>query len=137
MAALIGAALAIGVAVFAHAVGFDRDRAFYPAVLIVIASYYLLFALMAGISGRGLVEEIAALLVFAAVAVLGFRTSLWLVAAGLALHGLFDFVRPLALSEHGAPAWWPPFCLAFDVAAAAGLALLLWPRPARTVRPAP
>ena len=34
------------VALFARFVGFDRDRAFYPTVLMVIASYYVLFAAM-------------------------------------------------------------------------------------------
>jgi hypothetical protein len=35
---VVGIVLSIGVALFARWVGFDRDRAFYPAVLIVIAS---------------------------------------------------------------------------------------------------
>ena len=45
---VVGVVLSIGVAVFARWVGFDRDRAFYPTVLIVIASYYVLFAVMSG-----------------------------------------------------------------------------------------
>ena len=36
------------VSLLATVVGFDRDRALYPIVLIVIASYYGLFAIMAG-----------------------------------------------------------------------------------------
>jgi len=28
--------------------GFDRDRAFYPTLLVVIASYYVLFTVMGG-----------------------------------------------------------------------------------------
>jgi hypothetical protein len=43
---VIGIALSVGVALFARYVGFDRDRAFYPTVLIVIASTYVLFAAM-------------------------------------------------------------------------------------------
>ena len=42
----IGIVLSLSVALFASRVGFDRDRAFYPTVLIVIASYYVLFAAM-------------------------------------------------------------------------------------------
>ena len=45
---VVGVVLSIGVALFARWVGFDRDRAFYPTVLIVIASYYVLFAVMSG-----------------------------------------------------------------------------------------
>jgi hypothetical protein len=35
---VVGTVLSIGVAVLARSVGFDRDRAFYPTVMIVIAS---------------------------------------------------------------------------------------------------
>jgi hypothetical protein len=37
MAFLIGAALALGVGLFAHYVGLERDRGFYPTLTIVIA----------------------------------------------------------------------------------------------------
>ena len=36
---VVGIVLSVGVAVFARSVGFDRDRAFYPTVMIVIAAY--------------------------------------------------------------------------------------------------
>ena len=117
----IGAALAVAVGLFAAVSGFDRDRAFYPTVLIVIASYYHLFALMGG-SSDALVPETAAFAIFAALAVIGFRTSLWFVVAGLAAHGLFDFVRGGLIANAGVPAWWPGFCLAYDLVAAAWLA---------------
>ena len=39
MAYVVGIVLSLSVAVFARRVGFDRDRAFYPTVLIVIASH--------------------------------------------------------------------------------------------------
>jgi hypothetical protein len=45
---VLGIVLSAGVAVFARSVGFDRDRAFYPTVMIVIASYYVLFAAISG-----------------------------------------------------------------------------------------
>ena len=45
---LIGIVLSVAVAVFARYVGFDRDRAFYPTVIIVVAAYYVLFAAMTG-----------------------------------------------------------------------------------------
>jgi len=35
----VGIILALAVSVFASFVGFDRDRAFYPVIMIVIASY--------------------------------------------------------------------------------------------------
>ena len=51
---LIGVILTLAVAAFAFVAGFDRERAFYPTVLIVIASYYALFAVM-GASRRTLI----------------------------------------------------------------------------------
>ena len=48
MAYLIGAVLALAVSGLATLVRLDRDRAFYPTVMIVIASYYALFAVMGG-----------------------------------------------------------------------------------------
>lgn len=120
----IGAALAAIVGVFGHVAGFDRDRAFYATVLTVIGALYVLFAVIAD-AGRGLIPEVVFFGLFAALAVIGFRISLWIVAAGLALHGAFDFVRHAILPAPGAPEWWPAFCGAYDVVAAIGLAVLL------------
>jgi hypothetical protein len=122
----VGSLSAAAVGLFAHAVGYDRDRAFYATVLTVVAVLYVLFAVMAG--GRGLVPEIAFFALFASFAAIGFRSSLWIVAAGLALHGLFDFVRYAFLVAPGAPGWWPAFCGSYDVVAALGLAALLLTR---------
>lgn len=124
MAALVGIVLALAVGMFAHAVGYDRDRAFYPIVLTVVGSLYVLFAVMAG-GGHELIPEIAFFGLFAALAAIGFRTSLWVVAAGLVLHGAFDFHRHSLLTGRGVPEWWPAFCGAYDVMAALGLATLL------------
>ncbi len=128
MALIVGIVLALAVSLFAHAVGFDRDKAFYPVVLIVIASYYVLFAAMAG-EGHELLVEAAIFGLFATVAVAGFRSGAWLVVAGLAAHGLYDLARQSFLESRGVPEWWPTFCLAYDLTAAAGLAALLLAEP--------
>ena len=120
----VGSALAAGVVAFANVVGYDRDRAFYPAVLTVVGSLYVLFAVMAG-GGHDLILEVAFFAGFAALAAIGFQKSLSLVAAGLALHGAFDFARHYFLTAPGAPEWWPAFCGSFDIVAAIGLAGLL------------
>ena len=124
MALAIGLGLAVAVAIFARIVGLDRDRAFYTTVLIVVGSYYVLFAAMAG-SAAGIRVELLFFLAFAGAAVLGFRSSMWIVAGGLAVHGIFDFVRYNSYPAHGAPQWWPGFCGGFDVAAAVALGALL------------
>lgn len=124
---VIGLVASAGVALFARTVGLDRDRAFYPTVMIVIALYYVLFAVMSG-SIQTVLAESAVMVVFAAAAVAGFRSSPWIVAAALAGHGVFDAVHGLLIENAGVPAWWPAWCLAYDVGAAAGLAWLLRPR---------
>ena len=124
MALVIGALLAFAVGLFANGLGLDRDRAFYPVVTIVIASYYALFAVM-GDSTHALVLESLAGAVFLAVAASGFRSSLWLVVVALAAHGIFDLGHGALISNPGVPRWWPEFCLTYDVTAAAYLAWLL------------
>jgi hypothetical protein len=124
LALVVGAALALAVGLFTTAVGIDRDRGFYPTVMIVIASYYALFAVM-GALANALVLESAVGVVFVAVAALGFRSSLWVVVVALAAHGVFDLVHGRVIANPGVPAWWPSFCLTYDVTAAAYLAALL------------
>ena len=126
---MIGIGLAVLVLGFARLVGLDSDAAFYPVVLIVVASYYVLFAVMAGARDE-IGSEIIVFFIFAGLACLGFRAGLWMVAAGLMLHGLFDFVRQLFMAGRGVPDWWPAFCLGFDLAAGIGLAISLTVRPA-------
>jgi hypothetical protein len=121
---VVGIVLSLGVAVFARWVGFDRDRAFYPTVLIVIASYYVLFAAMVGSVETVLLESIVMTL-FVIAAVAGFKGSSWLIVAGLAAHGVQDAVHGHIIANAGVPAWWPAWCLAYDVGAAAALAWLL------------
>ena len=125
MPAVVGISLAIIVAIYARLTGYDRDRAFYPLVLVVVASYYDLFAVMGG-TGADLIAETIGFVLFAAVASVGFRTSLWIVVAGLAGHGLFDFLHRALIPNPGVPSWWPSWCAAYDVTAAACLGLLLW-----------
>jgi hypothetical protein len=120
----VGIVLSMAVAVFARFVGFDRDRAFYPTVMIVIAAYYVLFAVMSG-SVHTVVIESVVMVLFAVAAVAGFKSSAWIVVAALAGHGVFDAVHDRLIENAGVPAWWPAWCLAYDVGAAAVLAGLL------------
>jgi hypothetical protein len=121
---VVGTALSVVVAVFARYVGLDRDRAFYPTVMIVIALYYVLFAAMTG-SMQMILMESAFMVVFATAAVAGFKSSMWIVAAALVGHGVFDVIRGEVLKNPGVPAFWPAFCSAYDIAAGALLAWLL------------
>jgi hypothetical protein len=104
--------------------GFDRDRVFYPTVLIVIATYYILFAAM-GSSTPALTIEPLVAGAFLILSVAGFKKNLWLVVAGLAVHGVFDFFHHLVIQNPGVPVWWPGFCLSFDILTGGFLAVLL------------
>lgn len=121
---LIGIVLALGICLGATAVGLARDRAFYPTMAIVIALYYALFAVIGG-GGRTLMLEMAGIALFVLLAVIAFRRNLWYAVAALALHGVFDWFHAGLIANPGVPGWWPGFCLAFDVVAAAILAVAL------------
>jgi hypothetical protein len=121
---IIGITFALAVGIFATIVRLDRDRAFYPTIMIVIALLYSLFAAIGGSTTALLVDGLIGL-VFIAATVWGFRTSLWIVAAALAAHGLMDIVHERLVHNPGVPTWWPSFCMAYDVVAAGYLAWLI------------
>jgi hypothetical protein len=119
----VGLVLSLVVALFARGVGLDRDRAFYPTVLIVVGSYYVLFAVMSGSMHALLIESIV-MAAFLAAAVIGFKTSPWIVIAGLAAHGVLDSFHGAVINNPGVPSWWPAWCMAYDVGAAGAVVLL-------------
>jgi hypothetical protein len=65
------------------------------------------------------------MIVFVAAAVAGLKRNLWLAVAGFAAHAVFDVFHARIVHNPGVPAWWPGFCIGFDVAAAAFVAWLL------------
>jgi hypothetical protein len=124
MAYLIGIGLALAILLLVRLVGLDSDRGFYPTVMIVIALLYGLFAVMGG-SMRALGLESVAMTGFIFVTILGFKRNLWWVVGALFAHGVYDFFHRHLFINPGVPAWWPQFCSAFDVVAAAFLAGLI------------
>ena len=113
---IVGVALALFVGIAASLLGMDRDRVFYPTILIVIASYYVLFAVIDG-GHRVLLFEIVIAAVFSVAAVVGFKRNLWLVAVALAGHGVLDLFHHALVQNTGVPHVWPGFCMAFDLTA--------------------
>ena len=103
---LIGVGLAVVVCAFAMLAGFDRDRVFYPTLVAVIATYYILFAAI-GSSKPALAWESLIAGAFLALAVAGFKKNLWLIVAALAGHRVFDFFHHLFIQNPGVPVWWP------------------------------
>ena len=124
MSVIIGAVLALLTCLTGRLGGLDRDRAFYPTALVAIATYDVLFAVIGGSQFAQLLE-VALAAVFAAVALVGFKRSEWIVAAAFAAHGVADLVHDSFSPDAGIPAYWPGFCSAFDMVVAIVLVLQL------------
>ena len=121
---LVGVVLALLAGLALTWAGMDRDRAVYPVVMIVIASYYVLFAVL-GNSPQSQLIESSIFVLFFGMAIAGFRSNLWLVVFALAMHGALDVVHGLLVDNPGVPVWWPGFCAAYDLVAAGYLGGLL------------
>jgi hypothetical protein len=92
---------------------------FYSTVLIVIALVYVLFAVMAGQASTIIVESAIAA-VFVGLAIAGARwdrsrAAGLLVAIGLVVHGGYDLVHDVLITNAAVPSWWPIFCGVVDV----------------------
>jgi hypothetical protein len=114
VAFIIGVGTAAALIVFGRLTGYEKDKSFFPTILIVIAFYYVLFAFLDN-SVSTILIELAVAAFFTLLAVWGgFRLPI-IVGAGIALHGLFDFVHVFLYSNSGVPVWWPAFCGSVDV----------------------
>ena len=114
MPIVVGVLLAIAIATLAKFTRFDEDRSFYSTVLVIIASYYVLFAVLGG-SGHALVWELVIAVAFSTVAIIGALFFPKLVGTGIIAHGLFDLVHNIIIENSGVPTWWPTFCGSIDV----------------------
>ena len=114
---IVGITLALVICGAAAGLGMDRDRVFYPAVLMVIATYYVLFAVIDG-GHYVLWFEMAIAAVFIAFAVAGFKRNPWLVVVALVAHGVMDVFHDALVHNASVPSGWPGFCMSFDVTAA-------------------
>jgi hypothetical protein len=124
VAIAVGIVMGIWVGLFGSLSNMDRDRAFYPTIVVVVAFYYALFAVMGG-SMRALAAEAGPIVVFILASLMGFRKSLWAAVVALVGHGVFDVLHGTVISNPGVPEWWPAFCSSIDVTMGAYLAWLL------------
>ena len=62
---------------------------------------------------------------FVIAAVAGFKGTPWVIVGALTAHGVQDAVHGHIIQNVGVPTWWPAWCLAYDVGAAAALAVLV------------
>lgn len=124
---IVGASLALVFCTAAAVLGMDRERVFYPAVTMAVASYYLAFAVSDG-RGDVMLLEVAIAAVFIVAAVAGFKRSPWIAVAALGGHGVMDAFHHHLVHNTGVPEAWPGFCAVFDVTAAALVALIMLAR---------
>ena len=120
----LGVGVALAVFLFARLTGVDCDRSFFPLILVVVASYCDVLAILTG-SGEILTDKSLAVAAFILSAAVGFKKNLWIVVAALVGHGALDLFHADLVVNAGAPDWWPMFCLSFDVVAGGYLAHLL------------
>lgn len=105
-------------------------RSILAFVLVVAAAAYVFFATLAGESPFWLLVEVGGVAIYGALALLGVRRSAWWLAAGWALHPVWDI--PLHYFGPGhtfAPASYAIACLSFDLLVAGAIAggiLLGW-----------
>lgn len=121
---IVGTTLALAFCTAAAALGMDRERVFYPAVTMAVASYYLAFAVGDG-RGEVMLVEVAIAAVFIVAAVAGFKRSPWIAVVALGGHGVMDSFHHHLVHNTGVPQAWPGFCASFDVTAAALVALIM------------
>jgi hypothetical protein len=114
MPVVVGVLLAVGTVALAKFTRFDEERSFYSTVLVIIASYYVLFAVL-GSSSHALVWELVMAVAFSTAAIIGALFFLTLVGIGILAHGLFDLAHDVIIQNPGVPSWWPSFCGSLDV----------------------
>jgi hypothetical protein len=124
---IVGITLALLFCGAAAWLGMDRERVFYPAVVMAVASYYLAFAVVDGRNGV-MLSEVAIAAVFIAGAVAGFKVSPWIAVVAVAGHGVMDGLHHHLVHNAGVPQVWPGFCMTFDVTAGAVVAFLMLAR---------
>ena len=122
---ILGIVAGLAFVLFVHLVPPQPARQEIALFLAVTACVYAGALLAQDLPIRFVVLELAVASVVYALAVVGLRASTVALAAGYALHGVWDLLHhPRAVPTRVAR-WFPPMCAAFDFVVA--LALLLGP----------
>jgi hypothetical protein len=98
-----------------------EPQAVYALSLILIAAIYIGFAVADG-RPTVIAVETSVAAVFVVVGAAAITGSVWLLVAGLVGHGLKDLWQHRTHFVAGTR-WWPPFCCAVDMVAAALIAI--------------
>jgi hypothetical protein len=121
-ALLVGAVNGAVFAGVAYAIS-RHTRPILVAGLIVAALLYVYHAAHARTSPTWLAAELAGVAVYSGMALRGLCGSLWWIAAGWALHAVWDVALHLAGPGRAfVPAWYPVWCGALDLVVGAVVA---------------
>ena len=114
VAATIGFLGAIGLVLIARTLAPRRELLIYGVGLGITAIAYVLFGLQRGAPAHHLGLELVGAALFGTAAVLGTRRWPALLALGWTTHVIWDlFFHPT--NPAFAPAWYPWFCVGFDL----------------------
>ena|SRR5215207_8436658 len=109
---------------------FTRDtvgRSVLVIFLFIAAGAYVGFAVGAGASGLWFLAEVVHVVVIGAMGLLGLRGSPYWIAAGWALHPLWDVpLHYLGPGSSFAPAGWAISCVTFDWVIAVYIVIAYW-----------
>ena len=128
---LAGALLASALLVLCRRLGPRGARRMLAAGLVIAAVIYLGFAAWAG-TARWLALESAGVLLFGVPAWLGLRRTRFWLAAGWALHPVWDLWLHGSPGAAFVPSWYPVLCVGFDLVVAL---YLLGPTPGASTPP--
>ena len=123
MPLIAGAAIGVAQAAAPFAFWWLPPATVYALGLVFIAAVYIGFSVADG-RWKVIAAEVAVATVFVVVAAAAITGPAWLLAAGLAGHGLKDLWQHRTQFVTGTR-WWPPFCAAVDFVVAAILVIAL------------
>ena len=124
IAVLIGVLGAIGLVLVARFAG-RREWLVYQVGLGITAINYVVFGLQRGAPAPHLGLELVGAALFGSAAILGTRRWPALLAVGWTAHVAWDLLLHPASGPAFAPAWYPWFCVGFDLPVGAYIAGLL------------
>lgn len=114
----LGGFLAVGFVMLARHHGARHQRLPFAIGLIVAALVYVVAAAIQR-NGAGLLTEGLGVMGFSAVALAGVRYSPMVLAAGWALHAIWDILLHLTVRQPYIGSWYPSLCITFDLIVAA------------------
>ena len=111
---LLGAAACGALILVARRLGAKRELGLYAVSLIVAALIYVVFTARGATFGW-LAIEVAGFVLFTVLALVGLKTSAFILAFAWGLHAAWDVLLHKLFDVAFVPDWYPLTCLSFDL----------------------